>query len=111
MPFNSMDYIALLLVTLGCYWLCLWLPARRWIVIISSSYFNHSRITAFGIMLGRVPLFNLPAAGKIDRTHQRYWRALTDGASAYRSSGTLRSVFTLLQLKARMASLKFFQLN
>lgn len=76
MLFNSMEYIALLVVTLGCYWLCPWLRGRQWIVLISSLYFYCSWSNAFGLMLGGVIVVNWLIAGQIDRTRQRYWLVL-----------------------------------
>lgn len=73
MLFNSMEYIALLVATLVCYWLCPWLKGRQWVVLIGSLYFYCSWSNVFGLMLVGVIVVNWLIAGLIARTRERLW--------------------------------------
>ncbi|KTB58726.1 MBOAT family O-acyltransferase [Pseudomonas syringae] len=76
MLFNSMEYIALLVATLGCYWLCPSLKGRQWIVLAGSLYFYCSWSKMFGLMLAGIIAVNWLIAGRLAQTRKRHWLIL-----------------------------------
>ncbi|MGF6515547.1 alginate O-acetyltransferase complex protein AlgI [Pseudomonas sp. BT76 TE3572] len=73
MLFNSIEYVILLVITLGGYWLCPSLKLRQWVVLLSSVYFYMSWSNAFGFMLLVVIAANWLLASKISKTKHRPW--------------------------------------
>lgn len=73
MLFNSIEYIVLLVISLGAYWLSPSLRIRQWVVLAASIYFYMSWSRVFILMLLVMIGINWLIGKKIGQTRQRFW--------------------------------------
>ena len=73
MLFNSIEYIILLAISLGAYWLSSSIRTRQWVLLIASIYFYMSWSKVFIILLLIMIGINWLIGVKIEQTRQRFW--------------------------------------
>lgn len=76
MLFNSIEYIILLAISLGVYWLSPTIRLRQYVVLASSIYFYMSWSKIFIVMLLAMIGINWLIGRKIGQTKQRFWLIL-----------------------------------